>query len=939
MKKLLKRFLSLMIAFVFVIGCHCATPNNVIRVSAAYENTHTNTGNQAADIVAVAQTQIGYQEGSSNSNKYSAAFGVYNVAWCAYFISWCAKEAGISGSIINRQGIASPFSGYFNIPNTHGRSNYFPKPGDLVFYGPNSNGDHYHVGIVETVNKSTGYITTIEGNTNSNGSSEGYIVYRHTRHYQHQNICCYGIPNYSGDHKIDYSYGTNFTAYPKVTITAENIFDANHSQISSTAWIGTSDQCTIHEVYTDGCCLVSYPLDTGGTKTVHSKISLFDIHIHSYTGQRVYETDHPHVITQRCVDYASCGGYIVTGEYAQSNTCQQCWHVNWYVSAASISVKTGQSESVNISIDGIWPDTAKVFSEWDESLFNYTLSQGVLTVTGLKSGIGKIEISIYSDSAKSYIIGSKSISVTVSDSITHTPLSINSSNSATISTGGDMKYYSYTPSTSGKYVIYSTASDDTKVHLYDASLNELTNNDDGGDNRNFRLEYNLTAGTKYIFGVKYYSSSTTGTIPFVFGRVYTITYNGNGGSGAPPSQSKDYGKDITLSSTIPTRPNYTFKGWSTSSSATTATYQPGFTFSTNSNTTLYAVWELNPTNISVNSSNSAVVSTDGQMRYYTYTPTTSGKFVIYSTGSSDTKVYLYDSSLTELDSDDDGGDSTNFRLEYNLTAGTKYIFGIRYYNSSNTGTIPFTFGRVYTITYNGNGGSGAPPSQSKDYGKDITLSSTIPTRPNYTFKGWSTSSSATTATYQPSSTFSTNSNTTLYAVWQANSYTVTFKDWDGTTLKTQTVNYGGAVIAPSAPSRTGYTFAGWDTSSTADYASYQPGDSFVATSDTTLYAIWDVVFDDTEEPSEEVSSEEEPFESEPSESEPSDDIANILCGDVNGDGVVNSLDAAQTLKHDAQLIVLDVAAYVAADVNGDGIVNSLDAAMILKYDADIIDSF
>ncbi len=62
-------------------------------------------------------------------------------------------------------------------------------------------------------------------------------------------------------------------------------------------------------------------------------------------------------------------------------------------------------------------------------------------------------------------------------------------------------------------------------------------------------------------------------------------------------------------------------------------------------------------------------------------------------------------------------------------------------------------------------------------------------------------------------------------------------------------------------------------------------------------------------------------------------------GDVNGDGKVNSLDAAQVLKHDAMMITLEEGALTAADVNADGKVNSLDAAQILKYDALIIDKF
>ncbi len=65
----------------------------------------------------------------------------------------------------------------------------------------------------------------------------------------------------------------------------------------------------------------------------------------------------------------------------------------------------------------------------------------------------------------------------------------------------------------------------------------------------------------------------------------------------------------------------------------------------------------------------------------------------------------------------------------------------------------------------------------------------------------------------------------------------------------------------------------------------------------------------------------------------------ILYGDVSGEGTVNSLDAAQILKLDAQLISLSDEALAAADVNDDGTVNSLDAAQVLKYDAQLIDVF
>ena len=96
----------------------------------------------------------------------------------------------------------------------------------------------------------------------------------------------------------------------------------------------------------------------------------------------------------------------------------------------------------------------------------------------------------------------------------------------------------------------------------------------------------------------------------------------------------------------------------------------------------------------------------------------------------------------------------------------------------------------------------------------------------------------------------------------------------------------------------------------------------------------------SEESDEDITSDitsEETSEDVSSDNESSEDT--VLYGDVNGDSEVNSLDAAQTLKHDAFLITLEGDAITAADVNGDGEVNSLDAAQILKFDAFLIDSF
>ncbi len=79
---------------------------------------------------------------------------------------------------------------------------------------------------------------------------------------------------------------------------------------------------------------------------------------------------------------------------------------------------------------------------------------------------------------------------------------------------------------------------------------------------------------------------------------------------------------------------------------------------------------------------------------------------------------------------------------------------------------------LYTVAYNPNGGTGAPSAQTKIYGLDVTLSSTIPTRAGYTFLGWATSASG-SVEYTAGATYTANSDITLYAVWKSNAVSVT----------------------------------------------------------------------------------------------------------------------------------------------------------------------
>lgn len=150
----------------------------------------------------------------------------------------------------------------------------------------------------------------------------------------------------------------------------------------------------------------------------------------------------------------------------------------------------------------------------------------------------------------------------------------------------------------------------------------------------------------------------------------------------------------------------------------------------------------------------------------------------------------------------------------------------------------------YAIKYNANGGSGAPGGQTKWKDQTLTLSSTKPTRTGYSFLGWSTSSTATSATYAAGGSYTANAAATLYAVWKANTYTVAYNANGGTGAPAnQTKTYGVALtLSGTKPTRANYTFKGWGTSASATTVSYAAGASYTTNAGVTLYAVWELSY-------------------------------------------------------------------------------------------------
>lgn len=178
-----------------------------------------------------------------------------------------------------------------------------------------------------------------------------------------------------------------------------------------------------------------------------------------------------------------------------------------------------------------------------------------------------------------------------------------------------------------------------------------------------------------------------------------------------------------------------------------------------------------------------------------------------------------------------------------LRSDSSYTSGAR-----NSGTGYHTVGKLasHTVSYNANGGSGAPDAQTKWYGSTLTLSSTRPTRTGYTFQGWATSSGGGVA-YQPGQAYGNDANITLYAVWKANTWTVKYNANGGSGAPAdQTKTYNQTLkLSSTKPTRLDYNFLGWATSkANADKGtvSYEAGDPYIGNAALTLYAVWELAY-------------------------------------------------------------------------------------------------
>lgn len=284
--------------------------------------------------------------------------------------------------------------------------------------------------------------------------------------------------------------------------------------------------------------------------------------------------------------------------------------------------------------------------------------------------------------------------------------------------------------------------------------------------------------------------------------VYHVYYISAGEVQLPATQRKLSEKVLALSSYTPVRTGYRFEGWSTEPNDTTVEYQPGDTYTEDADLTLYAVWKWTPKCSACDGTGQKRVSCqecdgDGYTTVKTSRTCTrcSGKGTVkqtYTVKEEHTCPICHGELVTWSDSlqgwvpcrgcNGLGTVTVEVEKEKNVTCSTCNGLGKIYSTSTKTCSTCLGVGYKkvrctqcggdgictqdsFGVSYDPNGGTGAPASQTKEKASSLTLSKDIPVKDGYIFCGWSTSVGG-SVKYQPGDIYSTDQDLILVAVWQ-----------------------------------------------------------------------------------------------------------------------------------------------------------------------------
>lgn len=311
---------------------------------------------------------------------------------------------------------------------------------------------------------------------------------------------------------------------------------------------------------------------------------------------------------------------------------------------------------------------------------------------------------------------------------------------------------------------------------------------------------------------------------------YQVIFNANGGSGSMDAEEFAYGEEKPLSTNSFTKTGYAFVGWTTGEIAGDVIYTDGASVSNLTTeqggiVNLYAVWKPITYMVVYNGNGADGSMEDQQMTY-------DMEAALRPIGYTKTGYHFLGWAKT---STAQTGKLDNLEHVMNLAE-----------NEGSKVTLYAVWGaNTYTVAFHANGGTGSQMAeQSFTYDEAAkALSRNRYTRTGYTFKGWALTDTATEAQYADQAkvqnlVVTQDGVLNLYAVWTAQSYTVSFDANGGSTATaSKEVTYGSTYGTLPAATRTGYDFAGWYTEKEAGTAII--ADNTVSiTADTTLYARW-----------------------------------------------------------------------------------------------------
>ena len=145
---------------------------SVISAGAEFINDHNNTGDLKSDIIAIAKTQIGYEEADGASRYDGAVSGTFSNSSAA-FLGWCANEASAPEAVIPRTADVTKLYAYYEEKvKIHNPDEHLPAEGDIIFL--TKNGEIDLCGLV--LSSDDEYVTAIIGDENGAVRKKMYSV-------------------------------------------------------------------------------------------------------------------------------------------------------------------------------------------------------------------------------------------------------------------------------------------------------------------------------------------------------------------------------------------------------------------------------------------------------------------------------------------------------------------------------------------------------------------------------------------------------------------------------------------------------------------------------------------------------------------------------------------------------------------------------------------